>query len=51
MERGENVLVVAHTSAGKTAIAQYAIARALKDGDRSVRPAQLLAVLWLISRM
>ena len=36
MERGENVLVVAHTSAGKTAIAEYAIARALSGGDRSV---------------
>ncbi|XP_043197752.1 helicase SKI2W-like [Amphibalanus amphitrite] len=36
IERGENVLVVAHTSAGKTAIAEYAIARALADGDRVI---------------
>ena len=42
MERGENVLVAAHTSAGKTAIAEYAIARALKDGERSVTQYGLL---------
>lgn len=33
-ERGENVLVAAHTSAGKTAVAEYAIAKALAGGQR-----------------
>ena len=31
IERNESVLVAAHTSAGKTAIAEYAIATALKN--------------------
>lgn len=30
IERGESVLVAAHTSAGKTAIAEFAIAQSLK---------------------
>jgi len=30
IERAESVLVAAHTSAGKTAVAEYAIAKALK---------------------
>jgi ATP-dependent RNA helicase DOB1 len=32
IERGESVLVAAHTSAGKTAVAEYAIAAALRAG-------------------
>ncbi|KAL6773736.1 hypothetical protein ACKKBG_A22275 [Auxenochlorella protothecoides x Auxenochlorella symbiontica] len=34
VERKENVLVAAHTSAGKTAIAEYAIAKAFAMGQR-----------------
>ncbi len=35
-ERGESVLVSAHTSAGKTAVAEYAIARALGAKQRVI---------------
>ena len=34
LERRENVLVAAHTSAGKTAIGEYAIAMAIRDKQR-----------------
>ena len=36
IEKDESVLVAAHTSAGKTAVAEYAIAKALKLGQRVV---------------
>ena len=36
IENEESVLVAAHTSAGKTAVAEYAIAKALKNGQRVV---------------
>jgi len=36
IQRGESVLVSAHTSAGKTVVAEYAIAQALKGGMRVV---------------
>jgi hypothetical protein len=36
MEKRENVLVAAHTSAGKTAIAEYAIALAMKNQSRVI---------------
>ena len=36
VERNESVLVSAHTSAGKTVIAEYAIATCLKEGRRVV---------------
>lgn len=36
IERGETVLVSAHTSAGKTVVAEFAIATALKSGMRVV---------------
>ena len=36
IDRGESVLVSAHTSAGKTVVAQYAIALSLKRGQRVV---------------
>lgn len=36
LERREHVLVAAHTSAGKTAIAEYAVAMALKQGERII---------------
>lgn len=36
IDRNESVLVAAHTSAGKTAVAEYAIAKALNNGQRVV---------------
>lgn len=36
IERSETVLVSAHTSAGKTVVAEFAIATALKSGMRVV---------------
>lgn len=36
IERDESVLVSAHTSAGKTVVAEYAIAQCLKRGERVV---------------
>lgn len=38
LEAGDSVLVAAHTSAGKTAVAQYAIAMALRDKTRVCYP-------------
>jgi ATP-dependent RNA helicase DOB1 len=43
-ERNESVLVAAHTSAGKTAVAEYAIAKALKNGQRVVYTSPLKAL-------
>jgi ATP-dependent RNA helicase DOB1 len=36
IERNESVLVSAHTSAGKTVVAEYAIATALKNKQRVI---------------
>jgi ATP-dependent RNA helicase DOB1 len=36
IDREESVLVAAHTSAGKTAVAEYAVAKSLKQGQRVV---------------
>ena len=36
LERGENVFVAAHTSSGKTAVAEYAIALALRHHARAI---------------
>ena len=36
IERSESVLVSAHTSAGKTVIAEYAIAQSLKNKQRVI---------------
>lgn len=36
VEKGESVLVAAHTSAGKTAVAEYAVAKSLRDGQRVI---------------
>jgi ATP-dependent RNA helicase DOB1 len=36
LERRESVLVAAHTSAGKTAVAQYAMAMAIRDKQRVI---------------
>ncbi|KAK0566247.1 ATP-dependent RNA helicase mtr4 [Tilletia horrida] len=44
IERGESVLVSAHTSAGKTVVAEYAIAQALKNGQRVVYTSPIKAL-------
>jgi ATP-dependent RNA helicase DOB1 len=44
LERRESVLVAAHTSAGKTAVAEYALALALKEGSRLVYTSPLKAL-------
>ena len=44
MEAGESVMVAAHTSAGKTVVAEYAIAMALRDGQRVVYTSPLKAL-------
>lgn len=44
IERGESVLVSAHTSAGKTIVAEYAIAQALRDGQRVVYTSPIKAL-------
>eukprot|EP00740_Mantoniella_antarctica_P004129 CAMPEP_0181348690 /NCGR_PEP_ID=MMETSP1106-20121128/318_1 /TAXON_ID=81844 /ORGANISM="Mantoniella antarctica, Strain SL-175" /LENGTH=329 /DNA_ID=CAMNT_0023461015 /DNA_START=66 /DNA_END=1051 /DNA_ORIENTATION=+ len=44
MEAGESVMVSAHTSAGKTVVAEYAIAMALRDGQRVVYTSPLKAL-------
>jgi DEAD/DEAH box helicase len=43
-EREESVMVAAHTSAGKTVVAEYAIAKALKAGQRVVYTSPLKAL-------
>jgi ATP-dependent RNA helicase DOB1 len=42
-ERGESVLVSAHTSAGKTAVAEYAVAKAFAQNQRVVYTSPLKA--------
>ena len=44
MEAGESVLVAAHTSAGKTAIAEYAIAKSLRDGQKVIYTSPIKAL-------
>lgn len=44
LEKGESVLVSAHTSAGKTVVAEYAIAMALRDGQRVVYTSPIKAL-------
>eukprot|EP01053_Blabericola_migrator_P002032 Blabericola_migrator_1__2031@NODE_1554_length_4294_cov_81_630471_g1019_i0_p1_GENE_NODE_1554_length_4294_cov_81_630471_g1019_i0NODE_1554_length_4294_cov_81_630471_g1019_i0_p1_ORF_typecomplete_len1035_score206_49rRNA_procarch/PF13234_6/7_2e33DEAD/PF00270_29/7_4e26DEAD/PF00270_29/4_7e03DSHCT/PF08148_12/2_6e15Helicase_C/PF00271_31/7_6e12ResIII/PF04851_15/8_8e11ResIII/PF04851_15/7_7e02Flavi_DEAD/PF07652_14/1_6e10Flavi_DEAD/PF07652_14/6_6e03AAA_16/PF13191_6/0_015DUF3638/PF12340_8/0_022AAA_19/PF13245_6 len=44
LELGESVLVAAHTSAGKTTVAEYAIAMALRDGSRVVYTSPIKAL-------
>jgi len=44
LERRESVLVAAHTSAGKTVVAEYAIAMALRDKQRVVYTSPLKAL-------
>ena len=44
LERSESVLVSAHTSAGKTAVAEYAIAMAFRDKQRVIYTSPLKAL-------
>lgn len=44
IERNESVLVAAHTSAGKTVCAEYAIASALRDGARVIYTSPIKAL-------
>ncbi|KAG8468908.1 hypothetical protein KFE25_007426 [Diacronema lutheri] len=44
IERNESVLVAAHTSAGKTVCAEYAIATALRDGARVIYTSPIKAL-------
>ncbi|CAD6887319.1 unnamed protein product, partial [Tilletia laevis] len=44
IERGESVLVSAHTSAGKTVVAEYAIAKALSERQRVVYTSPIKAL-------
>jgi len=44
IENGESVLVAAHTSAGKTAVAEYAIAKSLRDGQRVIYTSPIKAL-------
>ena len=44
LERRENVFVAAHTSAGKTAVAEYAIAMAFRDNQKVVYTSPLKAL-------
>ena len=42
--RNESVLVAAHTSAGKTAVAEYAIAQSLREGQRVIYTSPIKAL-------
>jgi superfamily II RNA helicase len=44
IENNESVLVAAHTSAGKTAVAEYAIATALRDKQRVIYTSPIKAL-------
>jgi len=44
VERGDSVMVAAHTSAGKTVVAQYAIAMSLARGQRVVYTSPIKAL-------
>jgi ATP-dependent RNA helicase DOB1 len=44
LERGESVLVSAHTSAGKTVVAEYAIAMSLRDQQRVIYTSPIKAL-------
>eukprot|EP00796_Vickermania_ingenoplastis_P005232 gene5232-3746_t len=44
LEAGDSVLVSAHTSAGKTTVAQYAIAKALRDKKRVIYTSPIKAL-------
>ena len=42
--KNESVLVAAHTSAGKTAVAEYAIAKSLKNNQRVIYTSPIKAL-------
>ncbi|KAH8151243.1 uncharacterized protein LAJ45_04445 [Morchella importuna] len=44
IERGESVLVSAHTSAGKTVVAEYAIAQSLRENQRVIYTSPIKAL-------
>ena len=44
IDRDESVLVAAHTSAGKTAVAEYAIAKSLKNRQRVIYTSPIKAL-------
>lgn len=44
LERNESVLVSAHTSAGKTAVAEYAVAMSFRDKQRVIYTSPLKAL-------
>jgi superfamily II RNA helicase len=44
IEKEESVLVAAHTSAGKTAVAEYAIAKSLRGGQRVIYTSPIKAL-------
>lgn len=44
IQKGESVLVSAHTSAGKTAVAEYAIAQSLKNKERVIYTSPIKAL-------
>lgn len=44
IERGESVLVSAHTSAGKTVVAEYAIAQSLRNNQRVIYTSPIKAL-------
>ena len=44
LERGESVMVAAHTSAGKTVVAEYAIAMSFRDKQRVIYTSPLKAL-------
>ena len=50
IERNESVLVSAHTSAGKTVVAEFAIATCLKEGRRVVytSPIKVRCCSWTV---
>lgn len=44
IDKEESVLVAAHTSAGKTAVAEYAIAKSIKNGQRVIYTSPIKAL-------
>ncbi len=51
LERNESVFVAAHTSAGKTVVAEYAVALAKQQGTRCIytSPVRMIQSPWIIS--
>ena len=47
IERDESVLVSAHTSAGKTVVAEYAIAKSLKEKQRVIYTSPIKVLFFL----